>query len=223
MSIGAVLLAGLVVLPAGIASADEPGLSPEQTQQLTSKMADLGIDPAKWDGLIWKYSNGVPTDAEPESGVTPISTESYRIGITDYTRLVFPDGSVSLSSLEKPTATIGGKGGATPMSISGCSYSYSAGVAAYGNCKISHTTFAYDFYFRASYYQAAGGAAVTSVNGSDWQINATIDHCTKDALGLISSTQAHIRAYCIFPMGGSSYEWVRLTVSPSSASETASF
>lgn len=208
--------------PLGSLSLAGAPLPAELEAKAIAKMNELGVDASKQAGLLAKLAAGVPLDSEAVPAVAPVAVSEYRIGVTDYIREVFPDGSVSLGALEHPVVPTTG-GNPSARSISGCTYSLSAGVATNSNCKISHSSISYDFYFRASYYQAAGGAKITSVNPTDWQLNATIDDCSMQSLGKTSETSARLTGKCVFMGMGSRSQWVNLSISKTSATETANF
>lgn len=92
--------------------------------ELNAKFDELGVDPTKREGLLEKYADGEAFDSS--SGIDPVSTDDYRMGITDYVREVFPDGSVSLTSIERP-ARPEKPGEVTTYGLSGCNtYSVAA-------------------------------------------------------------------------------------------------
>ena len=216
--IAAVLLAASGSLPASASDASE--IDPETLSDLTSNLTQLGVDPDMIDGLLAKYADGEAWDNS--SGIAPVSVSEYRQGITDYERSVFPDGSVSITSVEHPTED--GTTVSTRSAISGCTYLLSTGVASYSNCKIEKNNGVLTMMFHANYYQYSGGAGASLANTWDWDIQAAGGACQKDYLGAPSSTKVRLRAYCTIVSGiGSSYPYLDLDVTSGSANVNANW
>lgn len=216
-AVAAILALGM----AAPAHADDAELPQEVLSEIIQGFDRLGVDESARPGLLEKYTAGVPDDAG--SGVAPVERDTYRVGITDYVREVFPDGSVSLTSLERPLVPTT-SGGITPFGISGCSYTYSAGVANYSNCKIEKSVVTLTMWYRSSYWQAAGGAGASVTNTWDWDIQAAGASCTQNFLGNTTSTATRIRAACTV-IGGvaSTNPYVELAVTRTSATVNANW
>lgn len=215
----ALLITGGVALPAQAEEA--PPINPNTLSQLRANFNQLGVDPSKQEGLLVKYEAGDVFDNS--SGVTPVSVTDYRVGITNYERSVYADGSVSLTSVEHPT-TPTASGGISPMGLSGCTYMLSAGVATFSNCKVEKNNGVLTMMYHASYWQAASGAGVSLANAWDWNIQAAGGACSKDSLGTPTSTKARLRAYCTVVTGiGSSYPYLDLDVTKTSANVNANW
>lgn len=180
------------IAPATVAVASP--LSPDVIDQLNAKFDELGVDPAKREGLFAKIANGEPLDSS--TGVAPIESTTYREGITDYTRDVFEDGSVSLTSVEHPTVPTSSTDVAT-RGVGGCTYSLSAGVASWSNCKVEKDNGILEMWYHAGYWRASGGSYGTSITNTwDWDLVAVGATCTKDYLGNPTSTKSRMRANC---------------------------
>lgn len=208
---GALLLG--TVLPAS--AADEAPIGSDTVEYLTESFAEIGVDPDKFDTLLEKYAAGEVFDNS--SGAAPISVETYRLGITDYNREIFADGSVTRTSVERPT-TPTPKDGITPFGISGCKYTLSAGVASYQNCKVDKNNGVLTMMFHANYWRTSSASGVSLTNSWDWDIQAAGGACSKDSLGTPTKNKARLRAYCTVVTGiGSSYPYLDLNVTPSGA------
>ena len=202
-------------------------LLPEFEEAALAKMDELGVESSKRAALLAKMATRAVLDSDPASGIAPVSVSEYRVGITDYTRSVWPDGSVTLDNLERPMTpsyTGGLPGGSiSPTYISECSYALSAGVASYSNCKIGHNTLWYFFWFKASYWQSASGSAISSVSSWDWQLDSLVDSCPLDFVGKVDNNNARLRSFCTFAEGGGGYKWVHLTVTKTSATQSSNY
>jgi hypothetical protein len=196
-------------------------IAPDTLAQLNENFDSLQVASSARAGLLEKYADGQAFDSS--SGEAPVTTESYRVGITDYVREVFQDGSVSLTSVEHPT-TPTSPGQVGTLGLSGCRYQLSAGVATYSNCKVYKNNVVLTEMFHANYYQASGGAGVSLTNTWDWDIQAAGEACQKDSLGTPTSTKARLRAYCTITSGiGSSYPYLDLDVTKTSAKVNANW
>lgn len=209
-----VLLAvGGAALPAQAEEA--PPIAPDTLAQLNANFDLLGVASSARTGLLQKYAQGQGWDNS--SGAAPVTVDTYRIGITDYTRDVYPDGSVSLASVEHPT-TPTTSGGITPMSLTGCVYSYGTGVATWSNCQVYKNNGVLTEMFHADYWQYAGGSGVALTNTWDWDIQAAGGSCAMNYLGVPTAGKARLRAFCTVITGiGSSYPYLDLNVTQSSA------
>lgn len=217
----AALILGATVIPAHAEAT--PPIDPNTLAQLTANFDLLGVDPAKQEGLLEKYADGESFDNAESSGVKPVSKSAYHEGITDYKREVYPDGSVTLTSVEHPTKPTKSSD-ITPYGISGCTYSLNTGVASYRNCQIYKNNVVLTEWFHADYYQYSGGAGASLTNTWDWDIQAAGGACSKDYLGTPTSTKARIRAYCTVVTGiGSTYPNLDLDVTKTSATVNANW
>lgn len=218
LAIGTIAILAVLGLSTPAHADEAPPIAPETLSFLTDKFDELGVAESARQGLLEKYANDVPWDNM--SGEEPISTEEYRIGITDYHRMLYPDGSVVLETMEKPDVpTVTGPSGTlSPMAISGCSYIYSAGVASYSNCEIKRDAGTLMMMFHANYWQSAYGAGASLANSWDWDIQAAAGTCALNSLGAVTATQVRIRAYCAITSGiGSNYPYLDLVVTRTSA------
>jgi hypothetical protein len=113
------------------AQAAEP-LDP-QTQQyvdtLTSKLTTFGVAPEVRAQLIEKYLKGEQLDAE--KGIDPVSETTSVKGRNTVTRYVYADGSVAISTVERPT-----EGDRSGRNIEGCQHSVDRDSHTYKNCHV---------------------------------------------------------------------------------------
>lgn len=203
------------------AHAEDAPIAPETLSYLTASFNELGVAPSARGGLLEKYAAGGVFDNS--SGVAPISVDDYRVGITDYVREVYPDGSVSLTSVERPTTPTSTEG-ITAFAISGCSYSLSTGVASYTNCLVKKNNGVLTELFHANYSRWSGGSSASLTNTWDWDIQAAGGACSKEMLGNTTSNTVRIRAYCTVVAGiGSAYPYLELTATPSGATDAANW
>ncbi|PVW05150.1 hypothetical protein DEA06_05125 [Microbacterium sp. Gd 4-13] len=173
-------------------------------------------------GLLEKYAAGVAF--EDASGGTPVTVENYRLGITDYTRSVFADGSVALESVERPDIPTTGTGGPSARGISGCAYQLSAGVATYSNCKVEKSITTLTMWFRGGHWRYAGGHGASVTNTWGWDIQAVGASCAFQSLQSVTSTQARLRASCTVAGGwGSTNPWVELQSTSTGANVNANW
>lgn len=216
--VAALFLATSGALPAS--ATEPPDIDPATLNDLTSSLTQLGVDPSMIDGLLAKYAAGEAWDNS--SGTAPVSISEYRQGITDYERAVYPDGSVSVTSVEHPTEV--GTAVSSRSAISECTYLLSTGVASYTNCKIEKNNGVLTMMFHANYYQYSGGAGASLTNTWDWDIQAAGGACQKDSLSAPSATKVRLRAYCTIISGiGSSYPYLDLDVTSGSANVNANW
>jgi hypothetical protein len=210
------VLGGASAASAQTVDEDESVLSPEAVAYINESFDRLGVDADARAGLLAKYEAGLPDDAASGT-VQPSAVDTFRVGITEYTRKVFPDGSVSLVSLERPT-TPQTTGGVTPLGISGCKYIYSAGVASYSNCKVEKSLVNLTMWYRSDYWQSAYGSGASVTNTWDWDVQSAGAACTQNFLGNTTSTATRIRAAWTF-IGGiaSTNPYVELKVTKTSA------
>ncbi|QNE35860.1 hypothetical protein [Leifsonia shinshuensis] len=204
------------------AQAEEaPPIAPNTLAQLNAGFEELGVAVDARPALLEAYAQGKTWDNS--SGAAPVTDDTYRVGITDYTRKVYSDGSVTLTSIERPTTPSAG-GGIQPMGLSGCKYLLSAGVATWSNCKVEKNNGILTEWYHAGYWQGPSGAGVSLTNTWDWDIQAAGGACSKDYLGTPTSTKARIRAYCTVISGiGSSYPYLDLDVTKSTAAVNANW
>jgi len=126
-----------------------------------------GVQSATQDALIAKLDSGSLLDSMSQS-VEPTSTTSVQTATELVSRSVYPDGSVAVTSLEKPAVTAGGaKAGSRslqPQQITGCKESNGGGYVVESNCKVEIATGPYDLWFNATYERYTGGAQIDTAN-----------------------------------------------------------
>jgi hypothetical protein len=110
-------------------------LTADQVAQLRSLLAENGVDAATSEALVAKMQRGELWDSfRPD--VAPVSEVTTLDGQYTVTRSVYPDGSVVISTVSRPTDGGTIQGGATPEGVTGCQLTYVPGYAAYyKNCK----------------------------------------------------------------------------------------
>lgn len=203
------------------ANAEEAPIPPDVLAELNENFDELGVAPEARDGLLERYANGETWDNS--SGVEPVTTETYRIGVTDYSREVYADGSVSLTSVEMPLAPTT-SGEIAALGISECSYSLSAGVAIWSNCKIEKNNGVLTMWFRAGLWRGPGTFGTSVTNDWDWDIQAAGGACSKEYLGNPTGTKSRLRAFCTVVTGiGSAYPYVDLDVGAMDAAVNANW
>lgn len=202
------------------AHADDAPIAPGTLSDLTASFDELGVAPSAREGLLEIYAAGGVWDNS--SGVAPLSVDDYRVGITDFVRTVYPDGSVSLTSVERPTTPT--TDGISSRAITGCVYNLSTGVASYTNCMVKKNNGVLTEMFHASYARWSGGSSASLTNTWDWDIQAAGAACSKDSLGNNTSNTVRIRAYCTVTAGiGSAYPYLEITATTSGASDNANW
>ncbi|MCB1280199.1 MAG: hypothetical protein KDB18_01595 [Salinibacterium sp.] len=224
--LGFVALVASVVLVGGVATpsyADSGQISPDVLAFINTNFDELGVAQEVRAGLLKKYAAGESFDNA--SGAQPVSVESYRVDITDYTREVFADGSVTLTSLERPTTPTKSSKGLTPYGIVGCSYKLSGGVATWSNCKIEKNNIILTMWYHAGYWRYSGGGYGTSITNTwDWDIQTAGGACAFNYLGNPTSTKSRLRAYCTVVLGiGSSYPYLDLDITSSTVAVNANW
>ncbi|KHK96526.1 hypothetical protein LK09_14290 [Microbacterium mangrovi] len=228
----AALLLGGIATPAFADSApngsseitEYPGISDSVVADLNAGFDRVGVAGAARAGLFAKWAAGEQFDSFTDAA--PVSIETFRVGITDFTRDVYADGSVSVTSVERPTVPSNASGGISPQiaGISGCKYLLSTGVASYSNCKISKDSAVLYMSFRANYQRWSRGSGAQLANSWDWDLQSSGASCAKTSLAGVTSTKVQMRASCNFPAGvGSSNPYLLLSVSSSSAKVTSNY
>lgn len=204
------------------AQAEEaPPIAPDTLAQLNANFDEVGVAPSARASLLRKYAEGQNWDNS--SGAAPVTVDHYSVGITDFTRDVYADGSATLTSIEHPNPQMTSMG-ISPMSLNGCSYYYGAGVATWSNCEVYKNNIILTMSYHANYWQYSGGSGVDLTNTWNWDIQAAGGACSKDYLGTPTAHKARLRAYCTVITGiGSSYPYLDLDVTQSSATVNANW
>lgn len=134
-------------------------------------MATLGISADTANALVDKLEAGILPDSMVKDAV-PVTVQRYRQNGADYTRQVYADGSVALTSVQSPASTRVA-GGMTTMgsSVSGCVFSRSGTVDWYRNCKVSYSgILSFDTHYVDYSVLRSSGVATIQKQYSNWSI-----------------------------------------------------
>ena len=154
-------------------------LTQTDIQQIRAKFGPLGIDAATGEKLIRNLENGKLPDSA--LGVDPVSVTTYENQGYLFNRSVYPDGSVSLVSLETPDAAKAS--GVGPQSISGCSSVRGTGYVNFSGCKVTGNDIAVSLRFTASF---------TFVQGGNDTIGAISNRQFSSGAGTVSNEEFYI-------------------------------
>lgn len=194
-------------------------LSVDEVNQLRSMMTENGIDAATREALLAKIQRGELWDSlRPDvSPVTEVTTLDAQYAVT---RSVYPDGSIAISTVSRPTAGGTIEGGASPDGVTGCQVTTVPGLASfYKNCKadVNLLTIRMGFYFDFERVNGVG-AKITAWRGR-------FHHCIGCVLSdhrieRFSNTQVRYStdlsvAFKGFPAGWTA--WMQANVSMSNA------
>lgn len=101
----AALAAGLVgAVPAAANESSALSFPSDTREELAATMQSLGIDATTAESLIVKLENGILPDSI-SAETPPASVETYAEDGSEITRYVYPDGSVSITSVEFPSTS----------------------------------------------------------------------------------------------------------------------
>jgi hypothetical protein len=134
-------------VPADAASA--PALSATELGDLAEFWSHNGVDAATQQELLI----GIHAGTLPQSitgAVSPVSTSTDFTAATATTRVVYPDGSVTVSSVQSPDAGRGG-GEVSPQDILNCTRRTGTGYQSSANCDIRGSNGFVTLGFVASY------------------------------------------------------------------------
>lgn len=157
---GTILAGALSAVPASAVTSGQ-----DQTA-LRSWFTSQGISVTTQDALIAKLDRGELLDSMTGS-VQPVGTTTTETSTELLSRSVYPDGSVSVTSLETPPTTAGARSGTrsfSPQQITGCKESNGGGYVVESNCKVEIATGPYDLWFNATYERYTGGAQIDTAN-----------------------------------------------------------
>ncbi len=132
----ALILVGLSV-PAQASSGTK--ISSSDRQHVLEFFREYSVPPSRWGPLIKEWERGKPWDSV--KGGQPASIEMQDRADATVSISRYPDGSVKVSSLEKPIQAVGGGGGdgTTPYaSVSGCRVFTGSGYAVYRGCRVEN-------------------------------------------------------------------------------------
>jgi len=203
------------------ARADETVIPSDVLASLNAGFDELSVAPEVREGLLEAYAKGKAWDNS--SGSEPVTTKNYRVGITEFTRKVYADGSVSLTSVEVPLQATTGRIGKR-SAPGGCTYGLNAGIATWSNCKVEKNNGVLTMWYRAGYWRGPGVYGTSITNTWDWDIQAAGVACSKDYLGNPTSQKSRLRAYCTLLAGiGSAYPYLDLDVTATTASVNANW
>ncbi|MCC4909083.1 hypothetical protein [Microbacterium sp. cx-59] len=128
-----------------------------------------GVDDATQQRLIQVLESGELLDSMT-SGAEPVSTvETDAEGSTEIIS-TFEDGSISVTSLEKPSVAPS-DGTVAPRAVSGCTLYNGGGFASYSNCLVSNGNGTTSLQFRADYSRSANSASI-----SNWRDAQVVAH-----------------------------------------------
>ena len=218
----ALVLSGML---AGPATADEPAAvaapSSEAIAELQANLDELGVDASVREALIEKFSAGDLFDSQ--TGAAPLTTESYREGVTNYSRSIYADGSVSLTSVEQPELT--DTSGAVARGVSGCAYSLNTGVTSWSNCKVEKKNGLLTMWYKAGYWRSSNGRFGTAIaNTWDWDVNSVGANCQQNYLANPTSTKSRMRAACDVAAGyGGGAPYLDLDITASNVAVNANW
>lgn len=172
MVLGAALAVGLTGIAAGPAPAtgtDDGLLAPSAEAHIRSELTRYGVTGSVQDDLVEKAREGILWDNM--SGVAPIETSTSQSGAMQETVERYPDGSISVTSLEVPSEAPAGQIGT--MKVSQCKLtSSSSHHATWTDCLVSRNDVVARAGFRIGYtkYNGTTQAPQISGNPSGWAI-----------------------------------------------------
>ena len=198
--------------------AAEAGITEELIGEARAFLAEYGVDAATADELIRKFEAGEKWDSL--SGAKPVTTETSMVGSSERTVARFADGSLSVSSIQMPSATTP-SGADSIQDVSECSYAYVDGVEYYDNCLVDFFVFPIKMGFRADFVARDNAMdSITSVYAPDYfiggassvdQTEFAVTRPDETVSGAPATARLTVKA---FPMGAPlQYTfWVQLNV-----------
>ena len=135
---------------------------PATLTQIDVEMQKWDIEEATRENLLAKYAAGEVWDSMNDS--EPVSVEERQDGETQITTSRYKDGSVSVSTLERPEAEQ--KGTISPLKVAGCRVSSSNGVTDYTGCWASESSILISAGFTVNYSTHQTGGAWIRSTGS---------------------------------------------------------
>lgn len=143
--------------------AEAPALNASEYQEIRDFWNTYSVPTETQDRLMAGIQRGEPTQAS--RGLSePVSTNKVEHEAAFVDVSTFADGSISVTTLEKPVVAAGGQMGT--RSVTGCSYSGGSGYAVYNNCQVYQASDAVTTSFRASYQVVSSGASQINSYGT---------------------------------------------------------
>lgn len=178
------LTAGVLSLGATSPAMAEPTQSAEPDwSPFVLWISSYGVNTATQTALVGKLSAGEILDSA--RGGVPISTSDQSTAAQSILVDTYADGSISVSTLERPSVA---KLGIAPLAITGCSVSSGAGYASYSNCLVQQSNGTVTLQFRANYSRFTGGANI-SWYGTQ-AVSALYGTATYPSLTLVRASQS---------------------------------
>jgi hypothetical protein len=161
---------GLLIVGAGIAGGvSSASAAPRSTSSANSDQVDVAyfqawlarynVDAPTRARLIEKLKSGQLWDSM-KAGAIPVSQIHRSTSSEDISVATFTDGSIVVSSIEKPT--VAAPGVIVPYVIGGCTVSSGTGFSVFTGCTISQDSGTVLLTFKASYEKYTGGAKIDS-------------------------------------------------------------
>ncbi|MGK3708875.1 hypothetical protein [Arthrobacter sp. IK3] len=137
-----------VAAPASVPAEATPaaGSAAAMAQDARTFLAEYGVDQPTIDALIASFEAGQTWDSL--SGAEPVSTEAISEAGADKTVARYADGSVAVTSIQKPAAV---QGGVAPQGVSDCKYARIGAEEHYDDCLVDFWAGLIYMGFRADY------------------------------------------------------------------------
>jgi len=176
-SIAATALAIVLAAAPGPASAQVTE-DPQQDAIASARtfFSQFGVAADVQDRLISDYLSGEQWDASSSTS-RPTSTRIFDDGVYDYTLRTYPDGSINVVRVERPTSSTGPNEVST-QGIGGCTRVVSGGQDHRNGCKVDFWWGLVSLSFYSSFtYITPGFDRIDSVWGASWSIGGA---CSTD-------------------------------------------
>jgi len=192
-------------------------VAPED-QELADRLEAMGVEGEDQSRLISKWKNGQAWDSM--TGVAPVSVTSEDVDGFVVTRSVFPDGSVSILSLEIPSAAPApGTVGIFAKPLTGCkALPSSGGWTRRAECKADAVYGTYAVSFNVDYSVKSGGGRIDNTYNAACEVIPpySVSNCSLSTSRKLNSgsvpAAARLSATFTAPIGGAVNAWVQLHV-----------
>lgn len=169
-----------------------------------------GVDQATQTRLFAELQAGEMWDVLVE-GSEPVSTETSTTNGVTTTLYTYADGSIAVTTVDNPGANAGRGGGASPASVTKCSYSGGSYWYSYTDCQAKEGIGIIEMWFYFDYSGSYGTSSITDY----WGASATCTGCSvsNKTLRKKSSTRIDYTMDVSIPIAGQTTVGMRLTIS----------